>query len=150
MALVRLAGGIVWREAPEGARVALIHRPRQADWSLPKGRIDEGETWEEAAVREVEEETACEARITSFAGAAIYVPRRVPRLADSIYSKRSEEPKPACQRKPTAPLALSSSERRHIEPFGCLPTALRPSRPVQPWVFHQAEKELTASPGSTI
>ena len=80
MALVRLAGGIVWREAPEGARVALIHRPRQADWSLPKGRIDEGESWEEAAVREVEEETACEARITSFAGAAIYVPRRVPRL----------------------------------------------------------------------
>src|SRR5258705_9034 len=80
MALVRLAGGIVWREAPEGARVALIHRPREGDWSLPKGRIGEGETWEEAAVREVEEETACEARITSFAGAAIYVPRRVPRL----------------------------------------------------------------------
>jgi len=77
MAIVRLAGGILWRE---GSRLAVIHRPRQADWSLPKGRLDEGETWEEAALREVEEETGCEARITSFAGAASYVQRRTPRL----------------------------------------------------------------------
>ncbi|TMA26559.1 MAG: NUDIX domain-containing protein [Deltaproteobacteria bacterium] len=80
MTYVRLAGGILWREVPQGMRLALIHRPRQADWSLPKGRVDEGETWEEAALREVEEETGCQARISSFAGAAIYVPRRAPRL----------------------------------------------------------------------
>ena len=53
-------------------------------------------------------------------------------------------PKTACQRKPTAPLALSSSERRHKGPFAHLPTALRPSRLVQQWVFYQAEKELTS------
>src|SRR5437588_10977843 len=76
MEFVRLAGGLLWKEE----RVAVIHRPRQADWSLPKGRVDEGETWEEAALREVEEETGCQARISSFAGAAIYVPRRAPRL----------------------------------------------------------------------
>jgi len=79
MAIVRLAGGILWRE---GSRLAVIHRPRQADWSLPKGRLDEGETWEEAALREVTEETGCEARITSFAGAASYVQRRTPRLGN--------------------------------------------------------------------
>src|SRR5260370_6029924 len=80
MAFVRLAGGILWREGSEGLRVAVIHRPRQADWSLPKGRLDEGESWEETALREVEEETGCEARITSFARATVYLPRRFPRL----------------------------------------------------------------------
>jgi 8-oxo-dGTP diphosphatase len=80
MAFVRLAGGILWREGSAGPRLAVIHRPRQADWSLPKGRMDERESWEQAALREVEEETGCEARITSFAGAASYVQRRTPRL----------------------------------------------------------------------
>jgi len=40
----------------------------------------------------------------------------VRRRVESIYSKRSEEPKTACQRKPTAPLALSSTERRDLQP----------------------------------
>jgi 8-oxo-dGTP pyrophosphatase MutT (NUDIX family) len=37
--------------------VLLIHRPRYGDWTFPKGKLEEGETDEEAAVREVEEET---------------------------------------------------------------------------------------------
>src|SRR5262249_58822744 len=65
----------------------------------------------------------------------------------SIYPSKREEPKTACQRKPTAPLALSSSEQRHKEPLAHLPTALRPSGPVQQWIFHQAEQELTTLPG---
>jgi hypothetical protein len=73
--------------------------------------------------------------------------RRVRRRVESIYSRRSEEPKAACQRKPTASLALSSTERLHKKPFACLPTALRPSGPVQQWIFHQAEQELTILPG---
>src|SRR5215467_536503 len=73
--------------------------------------------------------------------------RRVRRSVESIYSRRSEEPKAACQRKSTAPLALSSTERLHKKPFACLPTALRPSGPVQQWIFHQAEQELTTLPG---
>src|SRR5215475_10123575 len=51
--------------------------------------------------------------------------RRVRRRVESIYSRRSEEPKTVCQRKPTAPLVLSSTERLHKKPFACLPTALR-------------------------
>jgi len=38
------------------------------------------------------------------------------RRVESIYSKRSEEPKTACQRKPTAPLALSSTDRPDLLP----------------------------------
>src|SRR5437660_1467874 len=85
MEFVRLAGGLLWKEE----RVAVIHRPRQDDWSLPKGRVDAGESWEEAALREVEEETGCEARIRSFAGAGVYVPRRTPRIA--LFALSGEE-----------------------------------------------------------
>jgi len=51
---VHAAGGLV--TDPDG-RVAVVHRPRYDDWSLPKGKLDRGETWEAAALREVLEET---------------------------------------------------------------------------------------------
>jgi 8-oxo-dGTP diphosphatase len=49
---VRAAGGLV----VDGGRVAVVHRPRYDDWSLPKGKLEAGESWEQAALREVEEE----------------------------------------------------------------------------------------------
>ena len=55
---VLAAGGVVWRRNSGGRiEVVLVHRPRYDDWSLPKGKLDPGETDEQAAVREVEEET---------------------------------------------------------------------------------------------
>jgi 8-oxo-dGTP pyrophosphatase MutT (NUDIX family) len=55
---VRAAGCVVLRRGDDGrTEVALIHRPKYDDWSFPKGKLDEGETFEEAAIREVEEET---------------------------------------------------------------------------------------------
>jgi 8-oxo-dGTP diphosphatase len=50
---IRAAGGVVFDD--EG-RVVIVHRPRHDDWSLPKGKLDPGEDWEAAALREVEEE----------------------------------------------------------------------------------------------
>ena len=47
------AGGVVER----GGRILLVHRPRYDDWTLPKGKLDPGESFEDAALREVEEET---------------------------------------------------------------------------------------------
>ncbi len=55
--LVRAAGGVVWRAGDDGDEVLLVHRARYDDWSLPKGKLDPGETWEQAAIREVFEET---------------------------------------------------------------------------------------------
>jgi hypothetical protein len=51
-------------------------------------------------------------KILSHLGLSTRGPPRAPAV-ESIYSTRSEEPKAACQRKPTAPLALSSTERLH-------------------------------------
>ena len=59
-ARVEAAGGVVLD--PEG-RVVLVHRPRYDDWTLPKGKLDPGESFEEAALREVEEETGLRARL---------------------------------------------------------------------------------------
>jgi 8-oxo-dGTP diphosphatase len=53
---VKAAGGVVWRRGEDGIELALVHRPRYDDWSLPKGKLDAGEGWEAAALREVEEE----------------------------------------------------------------------------------------------
>jgi 8-oxo-dGTP diphosphatase len=55
---VQAAGGVVWRRSGDGGiEIALVHRPKYDDWSLPKGKLDEGEGFEEAALREVWEET---------------------------------------------------------------------------------------------
>ena len=80
MEAVRVAGGILWRRGREGPRLALVHRPRHGDWGLPKGRLDAGEVWHEAALREVAEETGCAARISRFAGAKLLLARAVPKL----------------------------------------------------------------------
>jgi 8-oxo-dGTP diphosphatase len=50
---VDAAGGLVVRDGT----VALVHRPRYDDWTFPKGKLDSGESFEDAALREVEEET---------------------------------------------------------------------------------------------
>jgi 8-oxo-dGTP diphosphatase len=56
--VVRAAGGIPWRRAADGRlEVLLVHRPRYDDWTFPKGKAEDGETDEETALREVEEET---------------------------------------------------------------------------------------------
>ncbi|HEY2203148.1 MAG TPA: NUDIX hydrolase [Pseudonocardia sp.] len=52
------AGGVLWRPGTDGGwLVALVHRPRYDDWSLPKGKLDKGEAPAAAAVREIAEET---------------------------------------------------------------------------------------------
>ena len=69
--LIRAAGGVVWRAGPDGIEVLLVHREKYDDWSLPKGKLDPGESWEQAAIREVFEETGVVAVLgAELAGAA--------------------------------------------------------------------------------
>jgi 8-oxo-dGTP diphosphatase len=60
---VRAAGGVVVRECKKGPKLALVHRPHYDDWSLPKGKLEKGESFEEGALREVEEETGLRCKL---------------------------------------------------------------------------------------
>ena len=61
---VRAAGGVVVRPDASGrTQIAVVHRPRYDDWSLPKGKAHAGESFEEAAVREVREETGLDVEL---------------------------------------------------------------------------------------
>lgn len=61
---VRAAGGVVCREGGEGRlEVLLVHRGAYDDWTIPKGKVEEGESDEACALREVEEETALRCRL---------------------------------------------------------------------------------------
>jgi 8-oxo-dGTP diphosphatase len=69
---VKAAGGVLVRDG----RVLLVHRPRYDDWTLPKGKLDAGESWQEAARREVEEETGLRCELGVEAGRTFYVDSR--------------------------------------------------------------------------
>ncbi|MDT4892809.1 MAG: 8-oxo-(d)GTP phosphatase [Pseudonocardiales bacterium] len=64
------AGGVVWRGGQRAVEVAVVHRARYDDWSLPKGKLEQGETPLAAAVREVAEEI----------GSTVAVSRRLRRV----------------------------------------------------------------------
>jgi 8-oxo-dGTP diphosphatase len=72
---VQAAGGVVVLGEGADATTALIHRPRYDDWSLPKGKLLPGERHEEAAVREVQEETGLRCRLGRFLGEVSYLDR---------------------------------------------------------------------------
>ncbi|MFC4000597.1 NUDIX domain-containing protein [Prauserella oleivorans] len=66
-AVTLAAGAVLWRPAGSGElEIAVVHRPRYDDWSLPKGKLDPGETPPVAAVRELEEETGFDAVLGRF------------------------------------------------------------------------------------
>lgn len=60
---VLAAGAVLWRPAPHGVEIALVHRPRYDDWSFPKGKLDPGELVPSCAIREVREETGLDVRL---------------------------------------------------------------------------------------
>jgi len=75
--IVRAAGGIVTRRTPEGwIEIAVVHRPAREDWSFPKGKLEQGEEFEECALREVTEETGLICQLGRFVGHTQYRDRK--------------------------------------------------------------------------
>jgi len=73
---VRAAGGVVLREQSGQEEVLVVHRPRYDDWTLPKGKVVAGESEEECALREVEEETGLRCRLGQELQTVSYVDHR--------------------------------------------------------------------------
>jgi 8-oxo-dGTP diphosphatase len=70
--VIEAAGGVLWKETRSGRKLAIIHRTRYDDWSLPKGKREPGESWRATALREVQEETGCRPALGNFIGSAGY------------------------------------------------------------------------------
>ena len=75
---IRAAGGVVWRVRKGKIEVAIVHRSRYNDWSLPKGKLLDGESEVTAAVREVFEQL----------GSLVAVSRRVGTIAYDVAAAR--------------------------------------------------------------
>ena len=74
--VVQAAGGVVTRNARDGTlEVLVVHRPRYDDWSLPKGKLEPGESFEDAARREIEEETGVQVELGAALPTTDYVDR---------------------------------------------------------------------------
>lgn len=69
---IHAAGAVLWRDGGAGPEIAVIHRPKYGDWSLPKGKLDPGETPVVAAVREVGEETGLPCALGRYLGHVTY------------------------------------------------------------------------------
>jgi 8-oxo-dGTP pyrophosphatase MutT (NUDIX family) len=88
--VVRAAGGIVVRDGS----VLLVHRPKYDDWSFPKGKLEEDESWEEGAVREVEEETGLGCAVGALVGSTRYFVVQGPKVVRYYRMTSDDEPRP--------------------------------------------------------
>jgi 8-oxo-dGTP diphosphatase len=76
---IRASGAVIWRPSewlgPENVDVVLVHRPAYDDWSLPKGKAEGDELDEDAARREVREETGLDVELGSELPSTRYLDR---------------------------------------------------------------------------
>ena len=89
--VVRAAGAVVQRAGADGVEVLLVHRPRYDDWTFPKGKAEPGESDEETAVREVEEETGLRGTLGAELPSSRYIDSRGRDKVVRYWTMRPEE-----------------------------------------------------------
>jgi 8-oxo-dGTP pyrophosphatase MutT (NUDIX family) len=71
--LIQAAGAVLWRKIESGdLEIAIVHRPKYDDWSLPKGKVEAGESHISAGYREIQEETGYESIFGPEIGTVVY------------------------------------------------------------------------------
>ena len=88
---IRAAGAVAWRPDPGGIQVALVHRPKYNDWTLPKGKCEPGEHVLLTAVREVAEETGQAVTLGRRLSPSYYEVDGRPKRVD-YWAGRAEDP----------------------------------------------------------
>jgi 8-oxo-dGTP diphosphatase len=106
--LVRAAGGVIVRDGS----VLLVHRPKYDDWSLPKGKLEGDETWEQGALREVEEETGLRCTIGEEVGRTHYVVLQGPK--EVRYFRMTCDGEPRAQNEVDAVRWVALDEAREL------------------------------------
>ena len=91
--VIQAAGGILWKKEKGQKKIAVVHRHKHKDWSLPKGKVDKKESWKETALREVLEETGYEAKIKKYAGSISYLLEGKPKVVLFWHMKIKSEKK---------------------------------------------------------
>ncbi len=91
--VIQAAGGILWKKDGKKNKLVIVHRHKHDDWSLPKGKVDKGENWKQAAKREVLEETGYVGKIKKYAGSISYLLDGTPKVVLFWHmSVKSEKP----------------------------------------------------------
>jgi 8-oxo-dGTP diphosphatase len=125
--VVRAAGGVVVRSGPDGNELLLVHRPRYDDWSFPKGKVAAGESDEDAARREVEEETGYRCELLTELPSTHYFDGRgrpklvrywLMRVVDGSFTPNREVDEIAWLRAPAAAEQLSYEHDRALTKYG--------------------------------
>jgi 8-oxo-dGTP diphosphatase len=77
--VIQGAGVVLWRLNKKTTEIALVHRPKYDDWSLPKGKVESGEIHLSCAAREAGEETGFEVVLGPEIGTAKYLAEGTPK-----------------------------------------------------------------------
>lgn len=90
--VIEAAGGLLWRNEPDGEEIAIIHRSKYKDWTLPKGKREHDESWSDTALREVHEETGCQIRLGKFAFGQVYTVEGIPKVVLYWHMQLEQDP----------------------------------------------------------
>jgi 8-oxo-dGTP diphosphatase len=132
--LIKAAGGILLRSTSGGEEVMIVYRNRYQDWTLPKGKLKDGESFPEAALREVEEETGCSCRLGSYLGVLSYAHNGVPKVVMfwkmSVLEQREVAPTEEIGEAVWLPAATAIQRLTHAQEKSLLARVVSVPRPV--------------------
>ena len=133
------AGGLVWRDSAKKKQLAVVHRPKHQDWTLPKGRLRPDESLREAARREAREETGCDVEVQSFAGATVHHAKDLPKIV-FYWHMQAAGPHDQTEVPPRSVEPAGDGEEVEVDQIAWVTTAEAAER-----LTHREERELVAN-----